>query len=461
MDTIQLKGYMRILGAPARAVRLGATGLRAGFSLITNPIRDAFGFAMQTEFSRGTPELIGRGLYRKLRPGDPMHQLFKRSGSDFSQYLGIDRRQLKNAVHEVLASDAKRKTLNVLRHPIEATKALLSVTEAGPRIAEFEKAYKKGGELYGQESVDARIMASIAASDVTVNFGRMGTVISSVNQLIPFFNAGIQGVSRFNRYMLEHPVKGGLKGAAIITTPTVILWNINKDEQWYKELPAWQKYGFWNIKVGDNKDGSPLILRIPKPFEWGIAFGSAPEAALNYFYNKNPEELKEAIGQMIEYVNPIDLPTVIKIPIEVWANYDFFRERDIDPFFEVKYKEPEDRYSPYTTETAKKIGKTFGLSPRMIEHVIGTSTGGLGMDIVRTGEGVGMPSTIKTPADYPVVGRLFGRSQPPIERKERLKYLKQQEITEIKKLRKAGKLEEAKNKIKYWNNKYPDFKIGR
>jgi len=459
MDAIQLKGYMKILGIQARGVRLGATGLRPGFSLITNPIRDAFGFAMQTEFSRGTPELIGKGLYRKLRTGDPMHQLFKQSGTDFSQYLGIDRRQLKNAVDEVLANNKKRMALNVVKHPIEGLKAAFSVTEAAPRLAEFEAAYKKGGELYGKESADARILASIAASDVTVNFGRMGSAVSSLNQLIPFFNAGIQGISRFNRYMMAHPVKGSLKGIAVITTPTIVLWNMNKDEQWYKEMPNWLKYGFWNIHLGTNKDGSPLILRIPRPFEWGIAFGSAPEAALNYFYDKDKEALKEASKQMIEYVNPIDLPTSLKIPIEVWANYDFFRDRNIDPFFEIKYKEPEDRFSPYTTETAKVIGKTFGLSPRMIDHIIGSSTGGLGIDVTKAVEGVGKPSTIKTPADYPVVGRLFVRTETPEKRKKNLKYLRQEEKGKIKRLLKANKKKEAFRLIKNWNNKYPELKF--
>lgn len=461
LDAIQLKWYLKVLGAPARGVRLGATGLRAGFALITNPWRDAFGFGLQTEFSRWytTPYVVLKGLYRRLRPNDPMNLLYKQSGADMAQFLGIDRRHLKMAVDEVLGSDVKIKSLNVVRHPIEVMKQVLSVGEAAPRVAEFEAAFKKGRKLYGKEGASARVLASTAAADVTVNFGRMGVIGSSMNQVIPFFNAGVQGVSRFYRYMAAHPVKGAIKATATLTVPTIALWHINKDRQWYKELPAWQKYGFWNMEIGTNKDGSPLIVRLPRPFEWGVVFSSAPEAVLNYWYAKDPEALKEGIGVMADQINPLDIPTFMRVPVELWANYDFFRDRPIDPFFEVEYKEPEDRFSPYTTTTAKFIGRTFGMSPRKIEHLAGATTGGLAMDIIRSAEGAYAPSKMKTPADYPVVGRVFGRTWTPEKRKQILKYMQIKEKTQLRKLKKAGKKEKAEEKRQSWNRRHPDFKI--
>lgn len=423
IDPIQLGVMLNIFGAPARAIRLGATGLRPGFSLITNPLRDMMGFALQTEFTSGLPHHIMKGFYKKVNPKDPMKLLWQRSGGDMAQYLGLDKKSLKSAVDEVLASDKKMKALNVVKHPIEVLKEVFSITESAPRLGEFSGAYKKGEKLYGKGSASARVMASGASADVTVNFGRMGVYVSTLNQLIPFFNAQIQGVHRFTRFMRAHPIKGAIKAAASVTAPTVTLWMVNKDEQWYKELPDWQKYGFWNFYLGKNKDKSARILRIPRPFEWGIAFGSGPEAVLNYWNTKDKNAFKSAHKHMIDQIVPGVLPAFIQAPVEQWANYDFFRDRAIDPYFQVKHKDPEDRFSSYTTRTAKFIGKQFGLSPRRIEHLLGSTTGGLGLDLLRSAEGAYTPSKMDKPSKYPIVGRLFTHTLTPAERSERLKYL--------------------------------------
>jgi hypothetical protein len=144
----------------------------------------------------------------------------------------------------------------------------------------------------------------------------------------------------------------------------------------------------------------------------------------------------------------------------MWANYDFFRERAIDPYYEVKYKEPEDRFSPYTTETAKFVGRQFGLSPRKIEHLVSSATGNLGMDLIRGTEDIYTGGKeIEQPVDIPIAGRLFQRIQNQKERKERLTYMRTETIGRIKSLLKSSKKEDAKELFKQWNNKYPDFKI--
>ena len=94
---------------------------------------------------------------------------------------------------------------------------------------------------------DAAIESSNAANEVTVNFKRAGTYSAVLNQIIPFFNPAIQGISRMGRTIYDHPLRSGLRATGILTAPTLALWYINKDEEWYKELPSWQKFGFWNF----------------------------------------------------------------------------------------------------------------------------------------------------------------------------------------------------------------------
>lgn len=470
MDAPQWGAMMKFLSAPARAVRLGATGLQAGFGLITNPIRDAFTFGLQSEFSRGTPDLIAKQLVNKIDPNSKMSQLFKRSGADMSQFLGFDRNQFRQALNKVKSSNTQQKALNVVEHPIdamssliEATKDAFSFTEALPRMAEGEAAYRTGERLWGKGSESAAIMAGQAMREVTVNFLRSGTYGQAINQIIPFWNAAVQGPARMARFAREHPTKAAIKAVASLTVPTVLMYIWNKDEQWYKELPSWQRYGYWNIPIGVQKDGRPKeIVRIPKPFEWGWTFGSAVEMALDYFEHKDPEVVKDFLSEFAEAnvpLPPFMNPTAIEIPLELYANYDFFRDREIDPYWEVQYKKPEDRYSGYTTETAKNIGKTFGISPRKIEHLVEKSTGGLGMDIMRAIEDIGKPSRIKSLADIPIVGRLGTHQQDPESRRKRLERLRSVEKGKVSKLYGQGKKAEAEELIKRWNRKYPEFRF--
>lgn len=465
MDELHLHPMIDfLLGRPARAIRLGATGLNAGFGLITNPLRDAFTFGLQTEFTSGSPLLIGRGLMKRLNPTDDINLLFKRSGADFSQFLGMDRRSMKRTIDEVLANTETKRALNIVKHPIEAAKDLFSITEAAPRLAEFEGALRFAEQRFGPNSPQAFILGNIASAEATVNFRRAGALGKYINQMIPFWNAQIQGVSRFARFAKANPTKAAIKGIAAVTIPTIGMWMLNKDRPWYREAPAWMRYGFWNIETGVNPDGSPRILRIPRPFEWGVAFGTAPEMALDYWYSIDPAVVEQGLDYMREQTIPIGLdhiPPGMKIPFELASNYDYFRERPIDPLFEMKYKAPEDRFSPFTIETAKFLGRQFGMSPRKIQFLLSSTTGGLAVDVARTAERITgvAPTQADLPANIPVVGRLFQRTQTPEARVRNIGFQKRELISRIRSLRKAGQGELANEELRRFNIRFPDFAI--
>lgn len=71
-----------------------------------------------------------------------------------------------------------------------------------------------------------------------------------------------------------------VKTAMWITLPSVLLWELNKDDPRYQELPQWQKDIFWIIPTKDT------LIKIPKPFELGILFGTVPERMLQWDYDK-------------------------------------------------------------------------------------------------------------------------------------------------------------------------------
>lgn len=398
-----------VLGKPTRAIRLGATGIRAGFSLITNPIRDAQTFALQSEKVGVRPDKVAKAIFEELQGKSEFAKEFRRSGGEMAQPLGLDRKTLQNVVQEILASDKKSKALNIVKHPIEATRKILSFPEAGTRLAEFEAVMNKykpkfeeakaRGDLNELKKLqeDAAIEASNAANEVTVNFKRAGAYAEILNQIIPFFNPAVQGISRMGRTIYAHPVRSGLRATALLTAPTLALWWVNKDEDWYKNLPDWQKYGFWNFKIGDE------IIRLPKPFEWGYLFGAVPEGMANSLYQKNPQYYKDAIGSTVDAMMPDITPGAIKPAIETYFNWDIFKERPVVS----KSQEgllPEQQFSPYTSGLSKEVGKLLNFSPAKLDHLLSGYTGGLATDILN-----GLPREYKEMADVPIIGRLFTR----------------------------------------------------
>ena len=480
IDKVQLPPIIDfIFGKPARAVRAGATGYRAGFALITNPMHDIFGMALQTEYARAatTPYISMRAIIKRIkgRKNDKIVKLFKRSGVEFGNFVGIDRKNLQSAVDSVLGSPARMKEFNIVEHPIQALSIILrsihfygrkfiegykqtiSVTESGPRLAEFEAAYKTLEKKWGEKSIGAFIGASNAAADVTINFRRAGVWGQTLNQMIPFFNSVVQSPFKFGRYVRAHPVKAALKGMVGLTLPTLTLWWLHKDDEWYKEMPAWLKYGFFHFPLGGTGDKPAVIIRIPRPFVWSTVFSATPEMIWNFLYDKDAGELKKTMKHLTFETAPPMLPQSIKVPVELWANYDFFRDRNIDPYWDIEQKNPEDRYSPYTSETAKFIGKQFSLSPRKIEHAIGSSTGGLGMDLIRAGEG--SVGKIKQPADIPVAGRLFVRKKTEEQRRKKIKYERDKKVAQIKKLVNKDRRGQAKSVMDSWNRRFPNNAI--
>jgi hypothetical protein len=96
----------------------------------------------------------------------------------------------------------------------------------------------------------------------------------------------------------------------------MVLWAMNYDDEEYKELDPKIKMTHWII--GD--------VRIPKPQEAGILFGSGIEAMLDLAMGNDPEAMKHWAKQVVDGVSPNIIPTVILPLIEWQANYSFFRD---------------------------------------------------------------------------------------------------------------------------------------
>lgn len=440
---IQALDYQRIhpvlnviLGIPSRTVRLGATGVQAGFQLITNPIRDFASMILQT---KGNPVDASVGFFKQLAKQiglgeNEIKDIWRATGGELSQPLGLDRASLQRAVDDVLDNTLSQRILRVVKHPVEFTREVLSLTEAAPRLAEFEMTLKEMGWKKGQPVTSSMaIEAANRAAEITINFRRAGHYGRYANQVVAFFNPSVQGLAKFNRAHSEARLRSVVQGIGLITAPALINWWMNKDDDEWQNFPAWVKYGFFNVKVGGE------WVRIPTPFEWWYVYGATPIAAADSLYREKPEEMKKLFKQSMEQLTPPLMPSVATPLVEAGMNRSFYTGRPIVPK-SMERLAPQEQAKPQTSATARKVADILSVggvnvSPAKIEHVLNGQSGGFWGDMIQAVEqaaGTAPPTSMLEPADIPIAGRLFirdGSSALIDEFYTELEYLQSKEAT--------------------------------
>ena len=400
-----------LLGAPARAFRMGTTALRPSFSLFTNPARDLRTFIQQTQSHANPAQLTAAyfsALGQVVRAGlggksSPYVELFHRLGAQMGQPLGIDIRHTKRAARGLFAG----KTMRLVTSPIDTLRDLLQITESAPRVAELKLIADEVGWKPGQPiTPDQAVQMALAAKRVTVDFSAAGKYSRVLNQVIPFYNATIQGTRSFGRAMRDRPARSVAYGLATFTVPALLNWWQNKDEEWYRQLPWRERYLYDNVA-----DGEGNVWQIPRSPEWGNLFAVLPEAMMDSWYRQDPRGAGEALKHMLATANPADWPVPLRIAKEQWQNRIEFFDRPIVPRSQVDLP-PGDQRGPYTTRLGEWIGDAFPntASPRRIDAAVRGYFGGALPDLLDAlGLGAVKRSREREPADMAVIGRLFRR----------------------------------------------------
>ena len=236
--------------------------------------------------------------------------------------------------------------------------------EAGTRMGEFLRA-RANNKSIEQATQEAR--------ELTIDFSRSGRLGEKINQIVPFFNAVLQGGDKLIRMFRENPVDTAVKIGCYIVLPSIALWALNHDEDWYKELNPEVKATFWCLPGG---------IRIPKPQECGILFGSGAEAILDAAFNNDEDAVGNWAKTYLENMTPSILPTVI-LPIIEWnTGYSLFRDQPIVPK-RLENLPDELQYTPTTSAFSRELGGVTGLSPVKIDNTIRGYTGTMGMFLVQ------------------------------------------------------------------------------
>lgn len=354
----------KVASSIAQTLRTGAT-ISPSF-IVRNLLRDTMSATVNSKTGFYLPFVDNvRGAW-KLHFDKEFSAEYHASGASMSTYMRADADSSRDLTKELLGHKYDsypvvvkqvRQLISYAWHKYEKFGNLI---EDSTRAGEFRRARNQG------LSID---QAGQLAREITLDFSRHGKKGQIVNKYVPFFNATIQGTDKFIRTFKDNPMRAILNTVIWIILPSLGLWAINHDDDWYKELDENTKYTNWAIPL---PGGTHLL--IPKPQEVGILFGSGIEAVLNQMTGTDPHGMKEWARQYAEAMTPSLYPAVVRPLIEWMTNYSFWTGRNLVPA-SLQKAPSEMQFTSYTSELAKSLGdtwlaKSIKLSPIAIDNWI-------------------------------------------------------------------------------------------
>ena len=288
----------------------------------------------------------------------------------------------KTAISIRRALRAKGQKATALDWParfFEAYQDVGNAIENANRVAVGQAVLKSGGSV---------AQAAYESKDL-MDFNLRGkwALYQVAADVLPFFNARVQGLYRLGRADPKRLAAVG--GLMLLMTAMLALANYGED--WYEELPDYDKDLYWHIKIGD------AHIRIPKPFELGVLFATIPERISRSIagLDSGRKTVSRVWANMRDQLAFDPMPQLFRPAADVANNRDTFRDRPLESLADQNVL-PSKRASESTSATAKVIAQelfsplsfpltemgltqeAFGLSPKKIEHLVNGYFGTVG-----------------------------------------------------------------------------------
>lgn len=356
--------------AVTRAVRTAnnlfkalVTGYNPTFT-IRNTVRDLQTAGLYTRdgvaFARNYPKALA-----EIKNNGEYWQMYKALGGSFSSVFDYNTGTVKEPKGRTAKLMAKIEALNM-------------AMEQAPRLAEFMGVVEKGGT-----STENLADALYAAADVTVNFGRAGTLGKVLNaNYVPFLNPGIQGFDKMIRRVTE--TKGGkewaklfVRAAALGVAPALLNSLLYHDDEEWDELRDSDKDTNYMFKLGNG-----TWLKIPKGRELSL-LGITVDRIGDAIQGKDVDLIAtiNTMGNQVAPANPLTSNIASALfeaqlfdpssPGRTWYGGDIENQR-------LQSYAPGQRYDSSTDIFSKAVGDALGISPKKLNYVLDQYSGVVG-----------------------------------------------------------------------------------
>lgn len=426
---------MRVIGAPTRTLRTGATGANPTFA-ISNLVRDQIQTAITgsvTANLRGTPKAF-LATFSPTKGGKALRAELRRNGiigSEYRQTYGFKSGEL---MKELQASNQLSKTAwQKLGNPINALADIIGTTESFTRAQQF---YGTKGDLTARGQ---------AARNNSLNFSRSGVVTRQVNKLVPFLNAAVQGGRTSVNLVKNKPARAATVSALVIAaTLAARAMNEGENKELYDRVGDEEKKEniIWFLpgaKYNPKENRIDGIVKIPMPQMLHPFLDGANNV------NGEPGDFAKLAADLFtvssglaapwkeggrDTINQLT-PTFAKPVIEMGLNKSLYTGRELVSEWD-KNKNPEDMNAKYSTGLARYLADKTNQPAPYFDNLVGNLSGGLGKDLTKAmwnnpdndRDGGGLASILRGG-----VNRRFGSatvtSQQDIQSKQADKYKEQ------------------------------------
>ncbi|WP_447875204.1 LPD38 domain-containing protein [Serratia fonticola] len=371
--------FMKAARQAKRVLTIGTTSMPD--FIIRNFIRDSLhswsinkdGFKAVTDSFRGLDKALKKDdslidmMFAGATFGGGYSNVYDPGGTA-SSIRGVLRRkgytdsQIKE--HESTIVRNGKEAMDKIGVALHKYRGVSEAVENANRVATYNAAIKSG---------KGKAQAAFESRDL-MDFNMMGAskIMINLSDMLPFFNARMQGLSKLGRAIKDDPM-GVMKRGGMITAASLALLAMNWDDKRYEELPDWDKDTYWHFFLGD------LHVRMPKPFEIGLIYGTMPE---RFARALGSQDTPGKFGKLMAHnfmatmaFNPI--PQVALPIAEAYVNYDFFKGGPIENMADSNLIAGA-RFNDQTSLLMREVGQATGLSPKMLDHIVQGYTGTLG-----------------------------------------------------------------------------------
>ena len=362
-DAVESNTLTKVIRASNNLFKSLVTGYNPTF-LVRNTVRDLQTAGLYTRDGKAFLRNYPRALAQIKNNGE-YWQMYKALGGSYSLVFDYATGTAKEPTSKAGKLMARLESLNM-------------ATEQAPRLAEFMSVLEKGG-VNSETLADALY----AAADVTVNFGRAGTLGKVLNaNYVPFLNPGIQGFDKMIRRVTE--TKGGREWAKLIgraavlgIAPTLINSLLYHDDEEWDDLRDSDKDTNYMFKL---KDG--IWLKIPKGRELSL-LGITADRVSDAVQGRDVDLIAtlNTMGNQVAPANPLTSNIASALvdsalldpdsPGRTWYGGDIENQR-------LQSYAPGQRYDSSTDVFSKAVGGALGISPKKLNYVLDQYTGVVG-----------------------------------------------------------------------------------
>lgn len=357
------------------------------------------------DFAKGFWEVMGQG---------EKYKEWIANGGAGTAISDLDRDYLAKDIERVFKETGTENSLwNVMKHPIDAMRTMQHMVDAASRVG-----YMKRAENAGLSPLRAATESRVAYLDHGEPMA--ASWVNTWARMVPFMPIGFKDIEQTFRAMQDRPVSFMLKGAAVLSTPTILNYVVNKImdenlpvEERYDALPQWERDLYWVLPPVNG-----VRLKIKSPYVMGYMFKTLPERFLDFFYAQDPRAFREWGQSMIAQYVPPFIPSLATPILEQAMNKNFLSQR---PLIKSSLEGVTNwmQYTPETSATARGIARWLGppglnlvnASPIVIENYARDWGGTLPTELLKLIEGpFKAPAHPWEMADSAFLGAFFARS---------------------------------------------------